>query len=345
MTGTTAVTITLVLPRLSSSGAIVDQNGVPSANFVQTINNSFANLQAVVVAVVAQGNDQASILAQLLTIQGLQENQSGQLVNLAIVNSYTDPANVLTATYANTTGTITIAAHTRVYADGTSVAVDGGTITGLTADDLYYVFYSDPTRVGGAVVYQSSLTATDAAQIGGIHSVGSVTIPDATSTSPSTGTSGGAPGVPPSGPSGGACVAITSYMALGGLAGDIEAADALVMLNRHDDDGYYRDVVSSVEFSRQPCLRITTESGITLVASNSTPITTYGGAVVPILRSVGVDVPVLDAGDFHWEKIVSLEDVGDQMVANIHAQDGTYAAGEKPDRYIFTHNKTTQQQP
>ena len=99
--------------------------------------------------------------------------------------------------------TVSIPAHTRIYADK-SVAVAAGTITGLALNTYYVIFYDDPTRSGGAVTYQASTDPDDALITPanpGRHYFGDITTPAAGSTGGSTG--GGASG--PGGVGGGAC--------------------------------------------------------------------------------------------------------------------------------------------
>jgi hypothetical protein len=136
-----------------------------------------------------------------------------------------------------------------------------------------------------------------------------------------------------------ACVAIDSYLPNRKQAHAAAVDDDMLLLNRTDDDGYHVEQITAVGFATRPCLRLVTKSGIALVASIETPITTKGGVVVPIAESLGVDVPVLDRGVFRWEPIVSLEPAGDRFVAKISVNDGTYAASETNDnRWVFTHN-------
>ena len=85
----------------------------------------------------------------------------------------------MTATDAGTDATITISAHTRIYGDGTSVAVSGGTVTGLAYSTGFFVYYDQASRAGGAVTYQATTSAATAAQTGDRHSLGAVTTPAA----------------------------------------------------------------------------------------------------------------------------------------------------------------------
>lgn len=198
MTDPTSI-VPLVLNNLNSAAAIVDASGRPLPALTQTINNAWRNIlvsfnalasnEADLATLVAQ---QADIQAQLITINGLIVDVNGKLTSAAITNSYTDPTSVLTATVSGTSATITISVHNRIYTDGVTVAVNAGTITGLTIDTTYYVYYSDPTRAGGAVTYQYATDQTAAAQVGGVHSVGSI-YTDSTATGPI----GGGGTVPP----------------------------------------------------------------------------------------------------------------------------------------------------
>lgn len=96
----------------------------------------------------------------------------------AIANSYVTGVTI-TATDAGANATINISAHTRYYADGTNVSVNGGSVTGLAYSTLYYIYYDQASRAGGAVTYQATTSEATAAQVGDRHTVGSVTTPAA----------------------------------------------------------------------------------------------------------------------------------------------------------------------
>jgi hypothetical protein len=89
----------------------------------------------------------------------------------------------ITATDAGIDVTISISAHTRHYPqpDGSvaDVAVNGGSLLGRAYSTVYYIYYDDPARAGGAVSYQSTTTEATAAQVGDRHTVGAVTTPAA----------------------------------------------------------------------------------------------------------------------------------------------------------------------
>lgn len=114
-----------------------------------------------------------------------------QSLNTSYVANFTPPLLSV-----DSTGSVTIANHDRVYGDSAlnpTVAVTGGTFpSGFAAGDNVRVFYDDPTRAGGAVTYAFSLDPADAAQTGARHSVGAVIIPN-------TGTEPGFEVLPPGG--------------------------------------------------------------------------------------------------------------------------------------------------
>jgi hypothetical protein len=85
-------------------------------------------------------------------------------------------------------------------------------------------------------------------------------------------------------------------------------------------------------------VRLTTESGITLSLSGNTPIELRNGRWIIAANSTNYSVPVLDSGEFRWEKVVLVEALGRRRVQQIFAHNSTYAAGDQIGRYILTHN-------
>ena len=103
-------------------------------------------------------------------------------INDAISSSW--PVNgssfaVLSATDAGTNVTITVVTHTRNYGDITNVSVTGASITGLAYTTDYYVYYDDPTRVGGGVTYHATTNPVTASynEASGRHFCGGITTP------------------------------------------------------------------------------------------------------------------------------------------------------------------------
>lgn len=163
---------------LQQSLPIVDGQGRPTVAFVTLINNNTGNVVASLNAIASlpqiqealQNLDQATQAALDAADQAQQQTDATKR-EAALQGSYIDPASVLTASPT----TITIAAHTRRYADGTSVAVNGGSVAATAQGDTDYVSYSDPLRNGGTVSYVVSTAAPT--QTGSTHVVGAVTIP------------------------------------------------------------------------------------------------------------------------------------------------------------------------
>ena len=97
---------------------------------------------------------------------------------------------------ATNDGTVTLSDHTRIYADR-EVSVDGGQITGLDLNTLYFIYYDDPSTEGGEVNYMATTVEGDAQTTSSNpqrHFVGYITTPE-TSTSAAT---VGFPALPPS---------------------------------------------------------------------------------------------------------------------------------------------------
>ena len=183
----------LKIARLIVGNKIVDPlSGNPTTAFIRALNDTFGNLESAVNSIKQQTDDIASSLMQAgIAITNAADAHALALAaskEATLVNSYVDPATVMTTnvnTVDNTKADIVIANHTRRYADGTSKAVMGATITGLSLNTTYYISYIDTLRAGGAVTYLYTTDPLTSGQGLGKHAVGNVTTP-ATSTSPPT---------------------------------------------------------------------------------------------------------------------------------------------------------------
>lgn len=177
------------LPRLQRQETYFEDTGRPTAKmqlhwqrFAERIERRFDDIEAVLAAVQA---------AQATAAAAVQTANATQAV-ISLTDSYTNPVSILTA---SSDGTVTIAAHSRVYGNGTSVSVNSGTVTGQSGNVTIY--YVDPARAGGAVTYIG--TTNPVAQTGDTHVAGQVTIP-AMGEPATTGSGPAAPGyTPPSG--------------------------------------------------------------------------------------------------------------------------------------------------
>ena len=173
------------IPTLTQAQPIVDTERKATNEFLRTLNGilgqiGYALNQILVLPIIQQaiadlGDATEAALAAAAAANaaaaGAADNAAANAREQALQSSYIDPNSVLTAT----PDTITIAAHTRRYSDGTSVAVSGGSIAATAPDDVDYIYYDDPTRAGGAVTYQVS--TTQPIQTGNRHVVEAILIP------------------------------------------------------------------------------------------------------------------------------------------------------------------------
>lgn len=165
--------VTVKIPDLQASRPIVDREGRPQFDFLRWINSAFSQLEeaqnAVTAALEAAGialDAAAAAQAAADAVTG-DTNLSSSYVTGLTLEAFNDGADCH----------VDISAHTRVYGDGTSVPVNGGTLSGITHDTVVRVYYDQPSRAGGAVTYQWSSLIEDATQAGDRHSVGSVVTP------------------------------------------------------------------------------------------------------------------------------------------------------------------------
>jgi hypothetical protein len=136
---------------------------------------------------------------QLITDLGTTQTElESAVLRLNIGLSYTAPSLVVSAADVGTDVTITIAAHTRIYADGTQLAVGGGSFTGKAFTTDYGIFYDDPTLSDTTPTYQitTSLAQAQNNYANGRHFV-------ATIKTPADGAAGTSGGTTPPGSGGG----------------------------------------------------------------------------------------------------------------------------------------------
>jgi len=91
----------------------------------------------------------------------------------------------------------------------------------------------------------------------------------------------------------------------------------------------------------QPCVRVTTADGTSLVCSTTAPLPTLRGVhLAP--EVLGEKVAVFKSGLSYWETVTSVESVGDKFVRAIDAHNKSFWAGEKEGAYILHHNMAIQ---
>lgn len=193
------------LPRLQSQAAIVDKDGKPTLTFTRYFQsfaerielsiNKIAELlgiteqldAAIAAATAAAAAAQAAAEDAKDAADNATADNAASTREQALVSSGIMPRIVILAT---STGDVNIAAHTRYYGDGTSIAVDAGGLSGYAPAAEVYVSYMDADRTGGAVTYEGS--SAFRSQTGDRHVVGSVIVP-------ATGAQPGEPGPAPPG--------------------------------------------------------------------------------------------------------------------------------------------------
>lgn len=178
-----------ILPKAKRVALSPIQQRIQAVNDDKTL--SFAlhgDLNRAFAAIVAGQNDSAELIDLIIQalaannilvkrVSDLEKAQADAMRAQALLNSYTDPTITMSAqTQTDGSVTVTIANHSRIYADAakTTVSVLGGTITGLALNSQYYVYYDDAAMTGGTVAYQYTTDNTVAAQVGIRHSLGGI---------------------------------------------------------------------------------------------------------------------------------------------------------------------------
>jgi hypothetical protein len=258
----------------------------------------------------------------------------------------TVPSDAFTFSTTTSSATFSWPAFTIYRANGTTMSIASGsqTVSGLVAGVTYraYPYAVDVGGTTGVVAFAGGGSGTGGyvgastqqpAMAAAMVQTGNIPLGPISFATPTSGSGGGAGG-------GSFCVCVESHLPSGGVVRDARVGDDLFLL-RGDDSGFFSHPVERVELALADCVRLTTSSGITLICSLSTPITSRGGRVVTVADALGVQVPILDQGIFGWDAIAAIDAVGVRRVSMISADNGTYAAGERADdRFIFTHNYT-----
>lgn len=137
-----------------------------------------------------------------------------------------------------------------------------------------------------------------------------------------------------------ACVAISSFLPDGRTAGDVRVGDTMQLA----DEKNLEPAIGEVSYSQQkncPGFRITTDSGASLVCSDTAPIPTPDGLVLaPDLLGKMVAVRRDDASgtESAWETVIEVKSVGQIVVQHITVGNKCFWAGEMKNVYILHHN-------
>lgn len=199
--GVSTLVTTPELDRLTRFDDLIE-GGNPTVRFMGIWQEAMEKIEEAFLGLTGQVTDLTAIVNRLAAAEALAQAAKDESASTTskqdLADSYTNPTSV--SSFSNT-GTVTIDAHQRVYPiSGTSVAVDGGSVSGFSEGDYVTVYYNDVGREGGAVTYIGTTNAV--AQTDGKHIVAQGRIP-AAGNPPSGGTSPSGPGYTPIQPEGG----------------------------------------------------------------------------------------------------------------------------------------------
>jgi hypothetical protein len=172
----------LVLNRFQRGVPIVDSSGSPTMAEQAREQRNLEAIEEAINAVIDAQNaaDAANAAAAAANTAALAaENAAEAATDQSALASSGVSGLSITANDAGSNVTITISAHTRIYGNGISVSVAGGSLTAQPYSTDIYIYYDDAARTGGAVTYQATTSIATAAQTGNRHSLGAVTTPAA----------------------------------------------------------------------------------------------------------------------------------------------------------------------
>lgn len=257
-------------------------------------------------------------------------NQRNNVRSSTSAYGMTRDTSALTATSA---GAVSVNAHTCKYGAFTvSYNAVSNAVTGLTQNVRYVIYCLDPDLSGGTKTYYAGTNPDAVMSISDdVYVVGEILIP-------TSGTSSGGSGSTGSG--GNWCVAVESYLPDGTLAGDVAKNFTMPCYNnRSAEPNIFHWPVEANHIGESECLRMVTESGASLIASVTTPMTLENDQCVFLPDMLHRKALVYRRdGSFKWEYVVELTPVGVRPVAKIHVHNQCYFSGETMDAFIATHN-------
>ncbi len=271
---------------------------------------------------------------------------NGMNMRYRTVNTSTrSPSSLLHYSSTPTTATIDLpAAVSALY--GSSGDVNYNTMTTATITNTgtapnnfdYHIYVEDPnyaggTPAGGLQYAKAILNVTDSNvlfQNDGYVYLGTITVGFPSSgTGGATGGSGG----------GGSCVAHGEkvYTDRGWLdAEEVNPGDKLLVLTEDNED-YEWSICQDVKEDWELCCKLTgVDSGISVIVSTSTPITTKDG-ITDVDNLEDKLLPFYEDGKLWWEAVTA-EKAGLRKVRKIEVNQKTYVAGSEAGRGIATHN-------
>jgi hypothetical protein len=140
---------------------------------------------------------------------------------------------------------------------------------------------------------------------------------------------------------GGGCVEVESVLPCGRVAGAIQVGDELQLADEESLQAAQGRVSYSCKKPAQG-FKITTSSGVQLVCSDTAPIPVQQGGTLNSAKLLGEFVAVrVDENGISrcaWEKVISVDPVGQIAVQHITVGDRSFWAGRLPGKYILHHN-------
>jgi hypothetical protein len=298
------------------------------------INMAVANTSGGALTVTAAQTFMDVLIDDMFSYQQMNSQVNLPPINAASLTSRWDNSLAITSSYSTATPsvvTISVTASTLQMGTGEALIAynsSSGTVNQARSTAItYFLYYLDPVWTGGSKTLNITTDPNLLATTESVVWVGQVTV-----TVPASGTGSGG-----GGSGGGGCVEITQWMPEGCSSGLIRAGDDVTAFDHQMSMTFARTVEGS-KISIEPCLRLVTESGAAVVASESTPMTLMDGSSVMLGEMLWKEVVVLRGDTTDWETVVKIEDAGMRPVNRISIGGGSYFAGERADAFILTHN-------
>lgn len=193
---------------------------------------------------------------------------------------------------------------------------------------VYYLWYIDPTYLGGSKTLNISTDPNSLANSADVIWVGQVS-----SVVPALGVTGGG-----GGDAGGGCVDIAMWVDEHRQLMQIELDDELDCPVYGEEPYIEQRRVRKNTVSVQPCIRIVSACGAEVVASETTPMTLRNGDTVQMPEMFGEEVLIDDDGRLFWDVVVACYPVGRRPVMHVNVSDTCYFAGVDGLMRIATHN-------
>jgi predicted phage tail protein len=133
------------------------------------------------------------------------------------------------------------------------------------------------------------------------------------------------------------CVTTDSMIFGTGLANTVKVGDYMTVIDPITYETA-KGLVTRADVMSQPCVRITSESGVVLECSTSAPIADANGNEVLAPNLLGVSVLVDIDGIIKTEKVVSVEDIGLKDIVFITCENNFFLAGAEEGKHFLHHN-------